>query len=91
MTPEPIRNVEIPRVGRDVNFQRGATGDAYEAAGESYQSVTALRVTLIGLLLMAVLGVTLMMVAGYSRAGWAGAVVSVAVVGMVLTIVCRAE
>ncbi len=91
MIPEPDRFVEIPRVGRDMHSLRAPDSDANQAVGKSYHSVRALRAKLIGLLVMAVSGVTVMMVAGYSRAGWAGAVFAVAVAGMVLMIVCRAE
>jgi hypothetical protein len=42
-------------------------------------------------IVMAGFGVTFMVVVGYSHAGWAGAVVPVAGVGIVVTIVCLPE
>jgi hypothetical protein len=38
MTPGPYRNVEIPRVGRDVDSQQWPASDAYQAAGEAHES-----------------------------------------------------
>jgi hypothetical protein len=91
MTAEHFRNVEIPRVGREVGSQRGPANDAYLAAGDADRSVMALVAKLFGLLFMAGFGVTLMVVVGYSRAGWAGIFAPLAVTGMVLMIVYRSD
>ena len=91
MSPEPNPSFEIPRVGRDVGSQCGPANDAYQAAGDADRSVMALVAKFFGLLFMAGFGVTLMVVVGYGRAGWAGVFIPVAVIGMILTIVCRSK
>src|ERR1700733_14883677 len=48
MTPEPYLNVQMPRVGRDVDSQRGPASDAYQAASEPCRSVMVLLAKLIG-------------------------------------------
>jgi hypothetical protein len=91
MTAEHFRNVEIPRVGREVGSQRGPAGDACQAAGEASRSVMVLLAKLIGILFMAGFGLTLLVVVGCSRAGWAGIFAPLAVTGMVLMIVYRCD
>src|ERR1700733_9762460 len=49
MAPEPSLNVQTPRVGRDVDSQRGPASDAYQAASEPCRSVMVLLAKLIGL------------------------------------------
>ena len=69
--------------------QHGPASNAYQVASETHQSVMVLLAKLFGLLLMAGFGMTFMMIVGYNRAAWAGVFVPVAVVGMVVTILCR--
>jgi hypothetical protein len=91
MTPELYRNVEIPRVGRDVDLQRWPASDAYQAAGEAYQSVMVLLAKVIGFLVMMAAGLTLMVAIGYVLGGYVGAFITVAIFATILIVVFRSD
>lgn len=91
MSPQPYLNVEIPRVGRDMDSPRGIAGDAYEAASEVYQSVMVALAKLIGFLVMMAAGSTLMVIMGYVLGGYVGACITVAIVTTILIVVFRPD
>lgn len=91
MTPEPYPNVQIPRVGRDVDSPRGTASDAYQAASEPYQSVMVVLAKLIGFLVMMAAGMTLIVTIGYVLGGDVGAFIMVAIVATILIVVFRSD
>jgi hypothetical protein len=91
MTPELYRNVEIPRVGREMGSQGGPAGDVYQAAGEASQSVMVLLAKLIGFLVMIAAGLTLLVAIGYFLGGYVGAFITVAIFATILIVVFRSD
>jgi len=91
MTPDPSWNIEIPRIGRHAAAQRGPASDAYQAAGEAYQSVMVLLAKLIGFLVMMPAGLALIVAIGYLLGGYVGALIPVAIAATILILVFRSD
>lgn len=91
MRPKPYLNVQIPRVGRDVDSPRWPTSDVYPAAGEPYQSVMVVLATLIGFLVMMATGSTVIVGVGYVLGGYVGAFITAAIVSAIFMVVFRSD
>jgi hypothetical protein len=91
MTLEPYLNVQIPRVGRDVESPRWPTSDVYPVAGEAYRSSMVLLAKLIGLLVMMAAGLTLIVATGYVLGGYVGALITVVTAATILIVVFRSD
>lgn len=91
MTREPFWNVQIPYGGEQLGLRPGPPSREYKVANGAYQVVMVGLARIGGIFLLTTFGATVVIVVGYTLAGWTGAIVLAAVLGTVLAVAIHAK